>query len=337
MLTTATVVRRLTPMGRHHRDDWRNPDGPWQGRFRRRVPWSAPGLVIIACALVFLVQWLRGWRGFGMAPELQIFGEASWPRLLAGEWWRLVSYAFVHGNVVHLLLNILGLILFGRLACMEFGNRHWLGIFLAGAVGGAVAYLAVFNEPNQRLVGASAGIYALITATTLRMPDLPLSVPFLPGLSVRLRHVTLGLLAIEAVNTVAQAIALAQPIAADAPDTPTTQIASLAHLGGALTGFLYVRLATDTFETMVRESDRRERQWRDHQRQRLRREPHHVAAGRTTATPTEDPGVPARPVNFMEERVNPILEKLHAHGPASLSPEEKRILDEAAHRLRGAP
>ncbi|MFN0126548.1 MAG: DUF6576 domain-containing protein [Verrucomicrobiales bacterium] len=36
----------------------------------------------------------------------------------------------------------------------------------------------------------------------------------------------------------------------------------------------------------------------------------------------------------MEAQVNPILEKLHAHGASSLSPDEQRVLDEAARRLR---
>ena len=332
MLRVAAVTRRPRSMGLHHRDYMRDPADPWRGGLRRRVPWSAPGLVMIACVVVFAVQLARGWRGFGAPPDLRVFGEASWPLLLAGEWWRLVSYAFVHGNVVHLLLNLLGLFLFGRIACQEFGNRHWLGIFLTGAVGGALAYLAVFNEPQQRLVGASAGVYALVVATTLRMPDLPLGLPFLPGLTVRLRNVTIGLLVIEAVNTLAQTVALAHPATSA---VPTTHIASLAHLGGALAGYLYVRLWTDGFDSMVRESERRERLWRE-QQQRRRREPRHVPAGKFGAPLAEEPEEPPRPVNFMEDRVNPILEKLHAHGAASLSPEERRILDEAAQRLRDA-
>lgn len=307
---------------------------PRRVEFRNSVPWSAPGLVMIACVVVFIVQLARGWRGFGATPDLQVFGEVSWPLLQAGEWWRLASYAFVHGNVVHLLLNMFGLFLFGRLACQEFGNRHWLWIFLSGAVGGAVAYLAVFNEPNQRLVGASAGVYALVMATTLRMPDLPLGLPFLPGLTVRLRHVTIGLLVIEVLQTLAQTADLARP---ETTAGPTIHIASLAHLGGALAGYLYVRLLTDGFDSMVRESERRERLWREQQRQRRLREQRQVAAAKFGAPLTEEHWEPARPVDFMEDRVNPILEKLHAHGAVSLSPDEHRILDEAAQRLRNSP
>jgi len=291
-------------------------------------------MVMVACVAVFAVQLARGWRGFEAAPALQVFGEVSWPLLRDGEWWRLVSYAFVHAGPVHLLLNLLGLFLFGRLAWQEFGNRHWLGLFLSGAVGGAFAYLLVFHGEHQPLVGASAGVYALLVATTLRMPDLPLGLPFLPGLTLRLRNFTLGVLLFEVVNTLAQMVALAHP---DTNAVSTDRVASLAHLGGALAGYLYVRLMTDGFDSMVRESERRERLWREEQQQRRRREPRHVAAGKFGAPPLEEADEPARPVNFMEDQVNPILEKLHAHGAASLSPEEKHILDEAARRLRVTP
>ncbi len=71
---------------------------------------------MIVCVAVFAVQLARGWRGFGEPLDLQVFGAASWPLLREGEWWRLLSYAFVHGTPVHLLMNLLGLFLFGRLA-----------------------------------------------------------------------------------------------------------------------------------------------------------------------------------------------------------------------------
>jgi len=321
-------------MGLHNREYMRDAGGPWRGGSQFRAPWSVVGVVMVICVAVFGVQLAHGWNGFAAAPVLRVFGEVSWPLLREGEWWRLVTYAFVHGSPVHLLLNLLGLFVFGRLAWQEFGNRHWLGLFLAGAGAGALAYLAVFHEEHQRLVGASAGVYAVLVAATLRMPDLPLALPFLPGLSLRLRNFTLGVLLFEIVNTLGQVVALGHPATSA---VPTTHVASLAHLGGALAGYLYVRLLTDNFESMVRESERRERLWREQQNRR-RREPRHVAAGKIGAPPPPDETEePARPTNFMEDQVNPILEKLHAHGATSLSPEEKRILDEAARRLRDTP
>jgi membrane associated rhomboid family serine protease len=320
-------------MGLHNREYMREPSGPWRPGRQLGGPWSVVGVVMVACVVIFGVQLAQGWQGLSAPPQWQVFGEASWPLLMAGDWWRLLTYAFIHGGPVHLLLNLLGLFVFGRLAWQDFGNRHWLGLFFSGAVVGALAYLGVFHDEHQRLVGASAGVYALLVAATLRMPDLPLGVPFLPGLTLRLRNFTLGVLLFELVNTLAQMVALAHPTASA---VPTTHVASLAHLGGALAGFLYVRLMTDGFDSMVRESERRERLWRE-QQQRRRREPRHVAAGKIGAPPPEETEEPVRPVNFMEDQVNPILEKLHAHGPASLSPEERHILDEAARRLKHRP
>lgn len=311
----------------------REPTGPRFARFRPRSPFSAPLVVMVACVVVFAVQLGLGWRGWGQAPDLQVFGVATWPLIVAGEWWRLLSYAFIHGNTLHLVLNLVGLLVFGRLAWHEFGNRHWLGIFALGSIAGALAYLAVFQSPTRGLVGASAGIYALVIATAVRMPELPLTVPFLPGLSVRLRNLAIAALVVDTINTLAQIVALAHP---SATAVPATEVASLAHLGGALVGFLYVRFGTDGFESMVRESERRERLWRE-QQQRRRREPRHVAAGKIGIPALESPEEPPQQVNFMEDAVNPVLEKLHAHGEASLSPEERRILDEASARLRQSP
>lgn len=312
----------------------RDQAGSWRsGRFAR-APLSVVGLVMIACTVVFGVQLAMGWQGFGAAPDLPRLGSVSWPRLREGEWWRLFTYAFAHGNPLHLLMNLIGLFIFGRLAWQEFGNRHWLGIFLVGTVAGALGYLSVFHAKNE-LLGASAGVYAVLAAATLRMPDLPLSFPFLPGLSLRLRNFTLGVLLFDLINCLAQVVALNNP---GTSAVSATQVASLAHLGGALAGFLYVRLLTDGFDSMVRESERRERLWREQQQQqqqRRRREPRHVVAGKVGAPPPEEIiESTARPADFMEDQVNPILEKLHAHGAASLSPEERRILDEAARRLR---
>lgn len=310
-------------MGLYNRDYMRDPDDPLHAGWVRRS-WSAVGLVAAACVLVFAWQLFQTWRG--ALPDLVTPGEVSWEQLLQGEWWRLLSYNFVHGGPFHLLLNLAALFVFGRLAWHEFGNRHWLAIFLLGGVLGGLAYVCVFRD--TRLVGASAGFYALMAAVTVRMPDLPLSLPFLPGLSLRLRNITLGFVIFDVICVFAQLLGAR---AAEANVFTSTQIASLSHLGGALAGFLYVRVVTDGFNSMVRESERRELAWR--QERLRRREPTRVAAGRASAA--EDPAPEAPPADFMEDKVNPILEKLHAHGRASLNAEEQRILDEAARRLRG--
>lgn len=325
-------------MGLSNRDYMRDllrQSGGWQRRW-----WSPTGLVMAACSVVFLAQLVMTWRADSLAAaagapspdHIFLIGDAAWKELRQGEWWRLLTYNFTHGGVFHFVGNLLFLWLVGRLAAQEFGPGHWTGLFFLGGVMGAAAYFSVFHRDRDVLVGASAGLYALGAATAMRMPHYQVGIPFLPGLSVRLSYVALGGVAIELISAMAQIVSLNNP---EAQVVSHIRVASLAHLGGALAGFVYVKLFTDTFETMIRESERRERLYRE-QRQRaaVRREPTHVPVGKFTATSDSELPEPPTPTDFMEDRVNPVLEKLHAHGPASLSEEERRILEQAARRLQ---
>ena len=242
-----------------------------------------------------------------------------------GELWRLLSYGFVHADPLHFALNLLGLWFVGRLARQEFGRAHWLSIFLVGGITGALAYVVLFQE--QRLVGASAAVYSLLAAVTARMPNLPVGFAFLPGITLRLRNLTLGILTFELISAISQIVALFH---ADALVLPSgSRLPRWPIWAAPSKGAFYVKLLTNGFNAMVRESDRRERLWREEQIHR--REPTRVAAGRIAAE-SEPSEVAAG--DFMEDRVNPILQKLHSHGRGSLSQEEQRILDEAARRLR---
>ena len=213
----------------------------------------------------------------------------------------------------------------GRLVLEDLGNRHFLGVFIAGAITGALVNVPIY--PDHRLVGASAGVWALMVALTVRFPSLPVGFPFLPGVTLRLRNLTLAFLLVEIINAVAQFVTRNHE---PAFVFSMERIASLAHLGGALAGWIYVKVLTGSFTAMVRQSEEREQWWREERARR--REPTRVVAGRRTTLP--EPRDPA-PVDFIEELVDPILEKLHAHGPNSLSPDEHRILAEAARRLKG--
>jgi membrane associated rhomboid family serine protease len=307
----------------YNRDYMREP-ADWHERRWSVRHWSMVGWVMLAMSMVFVVQFLLIGRGFSETGHIAIFGDASFEALGRGELWRLLTYSFVHDGPLHFALNLLGLWFVGRLARKEFGRAHWLSVFLIGGITGGLAYVVVFQGPQ--LVGASAAIYSLLAAVTVRMPNLPLGFAFLPGISLRLRNLTLGILTFELISAIAQIVDMFH---ADALVLRPTQVASLAHLGGAFGGFLYVKLLTHGFNSTVRESDRRERLWRE---ERIRRrEPTRVAAGRVAAE-SEPSDVAAG--DFMEDRVNPILEKLHSHGRGSLSQDEQRILDEAARRLR---
>jgi membrane associated rhomboid family serine protease len=135
-------------------------------------------------------------------------------QFLNGQYWRLVTYLFLHGNLTHLLLNALGLAWFGRIAVQIYGNWKFLLIFfLSGMIGGCAQLL--FS--NMSAVGASAGVLGVFSAVALGIFKLGDALPSTIR-SRELRWMT--------------SLGIGQIIL----DRIIPQIAVYAHLGGLLSG-----------------------------------------------------------------------------------------------------
>ena len=96
-------------------------------------------------------------------PRLLVdFGAKYGPLMLQGEWWRLVTANWVHGGILHILMNMWVLYDLGAQSEESYGTSRYLTIyFIAGITG----FLASFYwAPNTPSVGASAGICGLIGA-----------------------------------------------------------------------------------------------------------------------------------------------------------------------------
>jgi membrane associated rhomboid family serine protease len=90
---------------------------------------------------------------------LEDMGGVAGPHIVQGEYWRLVSSAFVHLGVPHLLMNMLALYILGRFAERMWGRARFLILYLLSALGGAV--LAMIYNPESLLMGASGGVCGL--------------------------------------------------------------------------------------------------------------------------------------------------------------------------------
>jgi membrane associated rhomboid family serine protease len=136
--------------------------------------------------------------------------------------WTLLTYAFLHASVGHLLFNMLLLYFFGGDLDKFLGRARFLILYLGGALtGGAAA--ALFLPPGTVVLGASAALYALLTAFYFYFPETEILVWFV--LPVKLRVVLLVLLAVSLFYSVFGS---------------TDGVAHLAHLGGMAFAFLYV-------------------------------------------------------------------------------------------------
>ncbi len=105
-----------------------------------------------------------GQGGFSFDPDGQTLFDfgGKWPRAIAaGQWWRLITAGFLHGGIMHILMNSWGLFNVGSQVEESYGaSRFWV-IYIISTVTG---YLASFYGSPSLSIGASAGIFGLIGA-----------------------------------------------------------------------------------------------------------------------------------------------------------------------------
>jgi membrane associated rhomboid family serine protease len=189
--------------------------------------------LLILCTLVFLadlatgntlIYWLALWPG-GL---FEAVGMLHGPRFHV---WQIVTYAFLHGGVLHLTLNLYALWLFGVPLERRWGPQRFAVYFFACVIGAALVHLAVaefdlaHGGSAYPVVGASGGVFGLLLAFGMRYPDVELILLF-PPIPVKALWFVIGYGVVELVAGVTGTAA---------------GIAHFAHLGGMLTGFLLLR------------------------------------------------------------------------------------------------
>lgn len=144
--------------------------------------------------------------------------------------WTLVTYAFLHGGLWHLFFNMLMLYYVGRIFLNYFGSRRFINVYFLGLMLGGLFFLTAYNifpafyQSQSPLIGASAGVMAVLIFICT----------YLPGQEVRVFFFTLKLWYVGAFFVILDLVLI--PL----NDNPGGRIA---HLGGALLGYLYARRA----------------------------------------------------------------------------------------------
>ncbi|MCB0418566.1 MAG: rhomboid family intramembrane serine protease [Bdellovibrionales bacterium] len=98
----------------------------------------------------------------------------SWTHLEHGRWWVLLTAAFSHTMLFHLLINMVVLISFGRPLAMLMGTRRFLGFYLFAAVFSSFTHAAtskyLLGMPDEGAVGASGAVAGLLLLFSLAFP-----------------------------------------------------------------------------------------------------------------------------------------------------------------------
>jgi membrane associated rhomboid family serine protease len=167
------------------------------------------------------------------APPLLRWGAFTIQSSIIGlKVWEFISFQFLHGNLLHILFNSLGIYFFGPWMERWWGPKKFLIYYLLCGIGGA-AFFSILSfiglipgGYDSYLVGASAGIYGILMGVAFIAPDLRVRL-FFPPVELTMRQLAIGLIGISAVVVLLS--------------IGTNAGGEAGHLGGAIVGFLLMR------------------------------------------------------------------------------------------------
>jgi membrane associated rhomboid family serine protease len=278
-----------------------------------RLRWSATMALLVVNVVAFVLQ--SAVERFSNFPTNAWFA-LSVEGLRHGYAWQLLTYQLMHGGLLHLVLNCWMIYVFGREVEETLGRNSFLTLyFTSGVIGGlfqALAGVLLGGAFALPVVGASAGASGLLAAFATLYPERPLMLLlfFIIPVNMRAKFLLLfgGLVTLFGLVV------------------PTGNIAHAAHLGGLLTGIVFVRYAIywhwhwprlrrtppRPLRPLVKAPLRASAQW-----------------GQTNVRVVED----LPPDEFLSKAVDPILDKISAQGIQSLTEREREILETAREKM----
>jgi membrane associated rhomboid family serine protease len=174
--------------------------------------------------------------------------------------WQIITYMFMHGGFMHIFFNMFALFVFGPMLEYTMGPKRFLQYYFITGIGALALQMLVqaieihqvigtFTVPNgdispysdqpgfQKLVGiysplagivgASGAIFGLLVAFGMMFPNVELFIMFIP-LPVKAKYAVIGYIVWELYGGLSP--------------TPGDSVAHFAHLGGALVGFILIKI-----------------------------------------------------------------------------------------------
>jgi len=295
----------------------RSPTTDFRSFFSKRSTLSV--LILINIAVFVLVNIFRlGFFLYNVSPEYTVcgfqisraafyFAIPSDVTQLLDRPWTFLTYMFLHEDFFHILFNMIMLYFGGILFAEYLGGKKLTATYLLGGIAGALVYIASFNifpafvvvKSCSLAMGASASVLAVFIAIATYVPNLTVSL-LLFG-KIKLKYIAIFFIIIDIFS-----IEKGNPGG------------HLAHLGGALFGFIYIlgmkklKIFTGTFSSINKlfakrfshkpkmQASRGSRPMQDDEYNRLKAE--------------------------KQKRTDAILDKISKAGYESLSKEEKEFL-----------
>lgn len=154
------------------------------------------------------------------------------------EFWRFVTFQFIHADLLHIAFNMFALYMFGNMVEGRLGTRKYLAFYLTCGIMGALTYLVLgllgerVNFPGALqvsrytpLIGASGGVFGVLVACAKIAPDTMVQL-IIPPMPVKLKHFAYGYVGLALILLITRS---------------KNAGGEAAHLGGAAAGYFFIR------------------------------------------------------------------------------------------------
>ena len=279
------------------RSNWFEDDpAPRRPVFRPRMPQSVVGVLILVNVIAFLLQSILASSSTGDVLSRYLAFDSS--KLLSGTFffhlYQFITYQFLHGDLLHILMNMIVLWFFGRELEPRLGSGRFLFLYLAGGVVGGVVFLiwSAFEERIVPMVGASGAIYGIVVFYAMLWPHRKVNVFLFPFMvPMKVMHMAM----------IFVGVSLFYGFFSGGGEG--SGVAHFCHLGGALFGYLFYR-----YEQRLRGMIDQAKEWKKERDLNAEQD--------------------------RQEEVDRLLAKIHEEGISSLTPKERSFLNETSRKLR---
>ena len=211
--------------------------------------------------------------------------------------WSLITYGFLHGSFSHLFWNMIMLFYFGNILVNYFGDKRLLNVFFNGILFGGIIYIIsynlfpVFTGVSSKMIGSSAGVMAILFYITSYNPNHTIRFFFV---NIKLLYIAVFLLLMDIIQIPVE-----------------NSGGHIAHLGGALIGFLMFRSfkGIDFVDIYTNFSTKKNNK--------------KIKRNKTFSGS-----------NFDQKKIDSILDKISESGYESLTKEEKNYLFKASNKKK---
>lgn len=279
------------------RDYMKYREAPFRsGPKQRGTGPSVVGIIIIINVIVFILQMTN--YGFFISRFALIT-----PKVLSGQVWRVVTCMFLHGGFMHILFNMWGVFLFGRMIEQQIGKSRFLMLyFISGILGSGIWILT--NSSSIPCLGASGAVFGLAIGAAMLFPDLRIMLLF-PPIPMKLKTFAVVYILIEVFMEFSKV-------------DGGGGIAHIVHLGGALGGYIYLKIACS-----------KEIKWDFLPSFKGKRSSAYKAPSGWSVT--KDPELGDR---ISQRELDRLLDKISETGINSLTPEEEETLRRAREQMK---